>query len=148
MKQIDASVIDPKYLGVPYVLFGKTLAGADCIGMAIMWLAEQGIQEVYDDNTGPMMAHWWENNPRRFLDAFLARGSVVRFQQLKKYDCLLLIGDEQGTFPSCLGIMIDDRHFLTATLKRGSFVAMLDEHWKGKFWSGIRLKSVIERFGP
>ena len=138
---------DKKFIGIPYALGGKSFGGADCVGVAILWLKEQGVNLEYDDGMGPVMAHWWEHNPRRFVDAFHQLGNQVKFSELKKYDCLLLIGNEQVLFPSCLGIMVDDRHFLVSMKETGSFVTMLDLHWKSMFWAGIRLHKITERFG-
>lgn len=138
------SLIDKKFLGIPYKLGAKTFDQADCIGVAILWLKEQGIDYQYDDKQGPVMAHWWEHKPRRFLDAFLTIGNIVKFSELRKYDCILLLGDEQSSFPSCVGIMIDDRHFLTSLESRGSFIDMMSMYWKSKFWSAVRLHRVSE----
>lgn len=138
------SVVDKKFLGIPYELGKRGFDGADCIGVAILWLADQGIQYEYDDSQGPVMAHWWEHNPKRFLDAFLSLGSIIRWPELKKYDCLLLLGDEVSSYPSCMGIMVDDRHFLTSLKDGGSFVSMLSLDWKQKFWSAIRLRKIEE----
>lgn len=142
------SLIDKKFLGIPYVLGGKEFEGADCIGATILYMKSLGVDYEYDDGTGPIMSHWWEHNPRRFLDAFLKMGTPVRFSNLKKYDCLLLFGAEQSTFPSCVGIMVDDRHFLMSVPERGSFVQMLNMHWKNKMFSAIRLHKISEKFGP
>ncbi len=142
------TLIDPKFIRIPYVLGGKDFSGADCIGVAILYMRSIGIDYEYDDGMGPIMSHWWEHNPRRFLDAFLSMGTIVRFPQLKKHDCLLLFGAEQSTFPSCVGIMVDDRHFLMAMPERGSFVSMLNLHWKNKMFSAIRLHKITEKFGP
>lgn len=141
------TLIDNKFLGIPYKLGGRDLDGADCVGMAIMWFEQFDIKYDYDDGMGPVMAHWWVNAPRRFLDAFMQLGSIVKFQYLKKFDCLLLFGDEQATFPSCLAVMIDDRHFLLSTPERGSFVHILDVYWKNKMFSAIRLNEIIKKFG-
>lgn len=140
--------IDPKFIGIPYLLYGKDFGGADCIGAAILYMRSLGIEYEYDDGMGPVMAHWWEHAPKRFLDAFLGQGSIVKFSNLKKHDCLLLFGDEQSTFPSCVGIMVDDRHFLMSLPERGSFVTMLNSFWKEKTFSAIRLHKITERFGP
>ena len=147
MIKIDPSaLVDPKFLNIPYVLGGRTFEGADCIGTAILWLKEQGFEYEYDDKEGPVLAHWWEHKPRRFLDAMRERGEFIRFQELRKYDCLLLVlGNEGVNFPSCLGVMVDDRHFLVATQERGSFVQQLDIFWRHKFFAGIRLHRVLER---
>lgn len=141
------TLVDPQFIGIPYVLGGKEFTGADCIGVALLYMKSIGVEYEYDDGMGPVMAHWWEHNPRRFVDAFLAQGKLVRFTQLKKYDCLLLFGAEQSTFPSCVGIMVDDRHFLMAIPERGSFVAQLDLFWKNKIFSAIRLHKITEKFG-
>lgn len=142
------SLIDKKFIGIPYVLGGREFTGADCIGTAILWLREQGFDYEYDDKQGPVLAHWWEHSPRRFIDAMQQLGSFTRLQELRKYDCLLFtIGDEGATFPSCLGVMIDDRHFLVALKERGSFVQMMDSFWRGKFFAAIRLHKVREREG-
>lgn len=141
------ALVPAKFLGIPYKLHSKTFEESDCIGLAILWLKEHGLEYEYDDQKGPIMAHWWETQPRRFLDAFLEMGSVVKLSELRKFDCLLLMGEESNTFPSCVGIMVDDRHFMCSLPSRGSFIAMLNMHWKQRFWSAIRLHKVVEKFG-
>lgn len=134
-------LVDPKFLNIPYVLGGREFSGADCIGVAILWLREQGIEYDYDDRQGPVLAHWWEHNPRRFLDAMLAIGEIVRLPDIRRLDCLLFtLGDEGSTFPSCLGVMVDDRHFLVSTRDRGSFVQMINVFWRQKFFTAVRLR--------
>ena|SRR3990167_10891404 len=148
MNKIDPnSLVDPKFIGIPYVLSGKTFEGSDCIGACLLWLKDQGVEYEYDDGMGPIMNHWWEHNPKRFINAFLMAGNIVRFSQLKKYDCVLLLGAEISTFPSCVGVMVDDRHFLMSIPGRGSFVQMMNQFWKLKTVSSIRLHKVIERYG-
>lgn len=142
------SLVDKKFIGIPYKLGGKGFDGTDCIGVALLWLWEQGINYEYDDGLGPIMAHWWEKNPRRFLDAFLAQGINVRWPDIRKYDCLLLM-DENGlsTLPSCMGVMVDDRHMLVSFEEEGSFVTMLSLHWKNRYFGAIRLHKVLEVMG-
>ncbi len=140
------SLIDPKFLGIPYKLGGKDCEGADCIGIAILWLREQGVEFDYDDGMGPVMAHWWEHNPRRFLEAFLSLGGILHWPELRKFDCVLLLGDEVSSYPSCLGIMVDNRHLLLSFEKQGSHVSMLNKHWKERFWGAIRLHKVMEKY--
>lgn len=140
------SLVDNKFLGIPYVLGEKTFEGCDCVGLAILYFKSLGVDYEYDDRQGPVLKRWYEHNPARFRDAIAAMGQVVEFANVKKYDCLLFFGEESiMRFPSCLGVMVDDRHFLTATEKDGSFVQMLNLAWKQKFWGAIRLRSVVEK---
>ena len=114
--------------------------------MCILWLREQGLFYEYEDCNGPVMAHWWEHSPRRFVEALLKVGDSIRLAEAKKYDCFLFcLGDEGGVFPSCLGVMIDDRHFLISLKERGSFVAMFDEFWRSKHWGTVRLHKAKEK---
>lgn len=148
MIKIDPNaLVDPKFIGIPYKLSGKSFEGADCIGAALLWLEDQGVKYEYDDGLGPVMKHWWQTHPRRFLDAFLAQGINVHWPDIKKYDCLLFFGAEQSSLPSCLGIMVDDRHFMIASEERGTFIDILSIEWKRKFWGSIRLHKVVEKFG-
>ena len=140
------NLIDKKFIGIPYKLGGKSFDGADCIGAAVLWLNSEGIKVEYDDNQGPVLAHWWEHSPQRFSNAILQLGKMVRIAEVKKYDCLLFIlGNEGNLFPSCVGVMVDDRHFIISTEERGSFVAMIDIFWKSKLWGAVRLHTVSEK---
>ena len=147
MIKIDISnLVDSRFLEIPYILGGKEFAGCDCIGLAILWLKEFGVEYRYDDGHGPVLEHWWEKNPHRFLNAISELGRVIQFSDVKKFDCLLFFGEESwNRFPTCLGIMVDDRHFLTTVEKIGSFVQMLNLEWKQKFWGAIRLGKVVEK---
>lgn len=141
------TLVDPKFLGIPYKLFGETFESCDCIGLAILWFREFGIEYEYEDYKGALNTHWYETSPARLLNAFLTLGDVVHFQDLKKHDCLLLFGNEQCLYPSCIGVMVDDRHFLTTEDGRGSFVAMLNKEWRERFWSAIRMRKVADKWG-
>ena len=140
------TLVDKKFIGIPYVHQGKSFEGADCIGLAVLFLREQGVEVDYDDGNGRVMRNWWQKNPRRFMDAMLSMGSVVSLPQARRLDCLMFIfGNEGNTFPSCLGIMVDDRHFLISTEERGSHVQMMSSFWKEKYSGAVRLHKVVER---
>lgn len=138
-------LIDESLLGIPYLLGGRTREGADCIGTVILWLETQGIHYKYDDSQGPVLRNWWAKSPRRFLDAMLKLGTIVDFRDVRKFDCLMFVlGNEGNTFPSCIGIMVDERHMITSTEERGSFVEMLNIEWKKRFFGAIRLRKIVE----
>ena len=142
------TLVDRKFIGVPYILGGSSFEGADCIGLLILWVKDTlGIEYEYDARQGSIMENWWEKNPRRFLDAFLQLGDIVHFHDLRRYDVLMLFGDEQSSFPSCLGVMVDDRHFLMTLKERGSFVEQLSLYWKSKFFGAIRMHRIKEATG-
>lgn len=146
MKIDPSTLVDPKFIGIPYALAGKKFDGADCIGICILWLEEQGLHYEYDDRHGPVLQHWWENNPRRFVNAMNELGTIIKFPELKKYDVILFFGDEPvNRFPTMLGVMVDDRHFLTCTEDRGSAVYMLSLTWKNKFFGCLRLHKAVEK---
>lgn|SRR3990167_4286683 len=134
-------LVDQRLIGIPYKIGGKTAAGADCVGVAVMWLRSKGIMVDYKDGKGPISSDWWAKSPRRFMESLLEVGHAIRFQDVKKYDCLLLFGNEQCLYPSSLAVMVDDRHILTASEARGSFCEILSESWKAKFWGAIRLNA-------
>ena len=145
MIRIDPNaLVNPKFLNIPYILGGREFTGADCIGVAILWLRDHGFEYKYDDGQGAVLAHWWEHKPRRFIDAMQQLGEFVRLQEIRKFDCLMFVlGNEGVTFPSCLGVMVDDRHFLISTENRGSFVQMMDSFWRGKFFAAVRLRETV-----
>ena len=140
------SIVHPALIGIPYKLGGKDMRGADCIGVVTMWLRAEGFDVNYDDGHGPVNVDWWEKSPRRFMEALLEVGSVVRFQDLRKYDLLLLFGNQQCIYPSSLAVMIDDRHILGSNESRGSFVEMLSMSIKDRFWGAIRLHGAEEKW--
>ena len=131
-------MVDETLIGIPHKLGAKSLKESDCVGVVTMWLRSEGFDVKYEDGKGPITTDWWERSPRRFLEALLKVGNVVRFSELQKYDCLLLFGNEQCLFPSALAVMVDDRHILTSTDARGSFVEMLSQYWKDRFWGAVR----------
>ena len=149
MIRIDPnSLIDPKFVGVPYVHGGKTFEGTDCIGISILWLKEQGFNFKYDDGQGPALKHWWEHNPWRLRNAISKYGIMVPFSQLQKYDCLMFFLDETSNkFPSCIGIMIDERHFITSLENSGSRVYMINKSWRKRYFGTIRFHQVTEKMG-
>lgn len=140
------SFVDPKFIGIPFKLGGKSFKGSDCVGTVILWLKEQGIDYEYDDGLGPILAHWWATSPTRFMNAMLERGRVLIFPELKKFDLLMMFQDEEiNKYPGMLGVMVEDRFFLTNTEDRGSRVYMLNEYWKRRCYGGLRLHKVVEK---
>lgn len=149
MIRIDPnSLVDPKFLGIHYELGGKTFVKADCIGIAILWMKDQGFNFTYDDGQSPALKHWWEHNPWRLRNAIFKYGVMVPFSQVKKYDCLMFFLDETANqFPSCIGVMVDDRHFLTCLEGSGSKVYMLNKSWRARYFGAIRFHQVIKKMG-
>lgn len=140
-------LVDKKFIGIPYKFHGtKPETGMDCIGLMILYVKETfGIEMKYDDNRGPIMENWYVDSPGRFVDAFMNHGRALNWASLRKNDVPLFYGETVvNRYPTCLGIMIDDRHFLTTMEDRGSFVSILNEHWKRIFWGGIRLHKFVE----
>ena len=141
-----SSLVDPKFLGVPYKLGKEGFDECDCIGICILWLNEQGFNYKYSDGQGKVMAKWWESKPWRFRDALMKFGDIITFKQVKKYDCLLFFMDETANkYPSCMGVMVDDRHFLISLEKIGSAVYMLNKTWRARYFSAVRLHQVTQR---
>ena len=139
-----ADLVDQRFIGIPYKLGGRVVEGADCIGVAILWLESQGITYEYDAGKGRELAHWWDKSPRRFVESMLEVGQLIHWPDVRRFDVLMFITNDRNTFPNCLGIMVDDRHFLSTDLERGSFIQMLNEAWKAKFWGAVRLNKVLE----
>ena len=142
MIKIDPlTVVPSELLGIPYLHGGKTAQGADCIGLAIMWFEHHGVRFEYKDGFGTVMNHWYVHRPYRLVDAISKYGSVIRFQDLRMHDLLLIFTpNAQVQFPTGMAVMADDRHILSTDQTRGSFVEMLDLSWRERFWGAMRLK--------
>lgn len=132
------SLVDKNLISIPYKLGKCGFDGADCIGAVILWYRSQGIEFQYNDGKGPIDMNWYEKSPRRFLDAAQSLGDIIKFSELKKYDLIMMIGNEMVNYPSCLAVMVDDRHLFTSMEDRGSFVEMLNMYWKSKYYGAIR----------
>lgn len=145
IKLDSANLVDAKFLNIPYVLGKKDFSGSDCIGLCLLYLSEHGIDFKYDDKMGPVYEHWWEANPFRLMNAVSEYGKAIYYTSAKKFDLMLFFGEEQlNRFPMCMGVLVDDRHFLMALPDKGSFVQMFNKHWRGMLWGTIRLKKVVE----
>lgn len=136
--------IDKRFLDIPYKFGGRDFDGADCVGLAILWFKQIGIDYEYRDKDGPIHINWYKNHPRRLVEAITQYGSLIRFSDLKKNDLLLVTNNSDESIPICVCIMADDRHILTINDKRNSFVEMLDLEWKSRFWGGLHLFKVAE----
>ena len=84
-------LVDEKFIGIPYLLGAKSFQACDCVGICLLWLKEQGFDYAYDDGYGKIMKHWYQEKPRRFVDAVLQYGSMITWADVKKYDLLLLL---------------------------------------------------------
>ena len=141
-------LVDRAFLGVPYKKNGRSLKGADCVGLCMLYLAAHGVNySDIDSKERGTLQHWYETQPARFVDAFLNMGALVRFADLRKFDVLLFFSSEAvSKFPTGMGIMVDSRHFL-GVLREGeeSSVRMLNIHWKALFWGAMRLHRVADK---
>lgn len=54
-----------KYVGIPYVFNGRTMKGADCIGLLCLFYADQGWPETFSDGE-EITPDWFEKEPYRF----------------------------------------------------------------------------------
>lgn len=147
------ALVDKKFVGIPYLKIEDTgkdtgFLGTNCIGICILWMREQGFHYEFTDRKGSNLRHWWVKMPRRFVNAMLKYGKVIRFSDLVRYDVILFFSDKDDTnrFPTHMGIMVDGRNYLTSTPDRGSYVKMLSMEDKKKFFGGIRLHEVTRRF--
>ena len=143
------TMVPPAFLGIPWKQFGTMRdGGMDCIGLAITWFREQyGIEYPYDDGQGPLRGLWHQRTPRRFIDALLEIGRpVVRFGELRTHDLVVVFNVALAVkVPTGMGVVVGDGRFvLTVDEARTSYVAMLDEAWKARWWGGIRLTKVVE----
>lgn len=132
-------LIDRKFIGIPYEFGSADFTAADCMGIVVLYLAEHGINYPYETRDLAALKHWWESNPRRFMDYLFKFGEMVRFGEVEKFDVMFFMGEGGSmAFPSYPGVMIDSRHFLTSYDKKESHVIMLNELWKNRFWGAIR----------
>ena len=145
MIKIDPeTIVEKRFLEIPFKYGGKDFKGADCVGTCILWLREQGYDYKYDDRKGRVLEHWFEKKPSRFLDAVNQYGAFVRFESLRNFDLILFFAHTSVTrFPTGMGVMVDDRHYLSNELGKSSFVRMLDLEVKSICFGGLRLYKVL-----
>ena len=118
MIKIDPiSVVDARFVGIPYKLGGKSFDGADCIGVVILWLKEQGLEYDYDDRDALRMKKYWETSPGKFVDMVSEYGVMITFPQVRKYDFLLFFAGQDSVFPTLPAVMVDDRFMLLSHRK-------------------------------
>ena len=82
--------IDEKFIGIPYKLGGRSFEGADCMGMILLWLSENGIHYDYESGDALRMKKYWETSPGKFADMLSSYGTMIPFPFIKKFDFLIL----------------------------------------------------------
>ena len=137
------TIIENRFLGIPFKYGGKDFKGADCVGTCILWLRSHGFDYKYDDGKGKVLEHWFESAPSRFVDAVNKYGRLIHFHDLRKFDIILFFAHASVTrFPTGMGVMVDDRHYLSNELGKMSFVRMLDKDARAICFGGLRLHKV------
>lgn len=145
IKTDPTTIIDQKFLGIPYQLGGKSFEGADCMGLLLLWYKEQGIEFEYSESLSNKMKTFWERRPAEFLSVVSKYGSFIPFHEIQKYDFILFFADKrEAVFPSYPAVMVDDRYFLSNFDKTVSKITMLDMEWKNRFWGAIKVSQAIE----
>ena len=153
MIKIDCdSLVDSKFLGVPYLELNageedRGFDGTNCMGICVLWLKSKGYDYSLDFRKEKHLRHWWAHQPKRFVNTIMEHGRFIRFSELRKFDVILFFSesDDSERFPTHMGVMIDDRHYLSSKQEIGSFVRMIDLRDKAKFFGGIRLHKVTEK---
>lgn len=147
-------LVNSKLLDVPFKYGGHKLDGADCVGIALLWLKDQGFKISYEDFTkdiqenGKVMEHWFQKSPSKTLDIIKKYGFLISFNELKKFDLILLYAHPSvSRYPTGLGVMVDDRHYLSSEMDNKSFVRILDMEVKERCFGGMRLNKVMQRGG-
>jgi hypothetical protein len=151
--KIDAnSMVNPKFIDVPFKYGGSKLDGADCVGIALLWLNDNGVKVSYNDFTrdiqenGKVLEHWFKKKPSQTLEIIKKHGSLISFQELRKFDLILLYAHASvSRYPTGLGVMVDNRHYLSSELDNKSFVRILDTEVKNRCFGGMRLNKAIDR---
>ena len=148
--KVDGSkLVPPRFMGIPYKLGGRSFDGADCVGVAMLYLKEHGLDYSGEDLNlleRATLEGWYERNPRRFVDRVLQLGKPVPFAEVRRFDLLLFFSpDGVSKFPTGMGIMVDPRHFL-GCVRPGeeSRVEMLNVIWKSMLWGCLRLHRAVD----
>lgn len=126
--QIDPdSLVDPKFIGIPYVLNGRSFKGADCIGLVLLWFEDEGyrIGEVGDGK--PIAEGWSDEDPQRYLKALLEYGEYVDFRHVQRNDVVMILNqdpdpEKDARRVDSIAVVIDPGHFLATTKDKGSRV--------------------------
>ena len=136
------SLVDPKFLGIPYKLRGRGFDGADCIGLVILWFKAHGY-DVGDSGSEPYAAHWNDEDPQLYLKTLLEYGEFVDFRQVQPNDVLMILNHDEdpekdSKHVESIGVVLDPGHFLVTTQEKGSVVGTFTLHNVRYFVGAIR----------
>ena len=122
-----------KYLGVPYLLHGRTMQGLDCWGLIKLVYADMGHELIdIDDNYDEK---WALNGKNYFAENYCTQWERVEQPQL--FDVLLF--SNSLCVLNHAGICLSDNRFIH-TCKAGTIISDLWT-WRRKFDSAYRLKA-------
>jgi len=103
-----------QYLGVPYVRHGRTMDGADCVGIVLIVLADNGINAAATEQY--TRAH---RDMKAFAD-FWEKSATVQPLDVVAFE-------NRDGIVNHIGVMIDDTHFLHSTLNAGVVISALSD---------------------
>ncbi|MBI4227669.1 MAG: hypothetical protein HY600_05325 [Candidatus Omnitrophica bacterium] len=121
-------LVDPQFLGIPYVPRGRGFEGCDCIGLVLLWFREHGY-DLGPAGSEPYTEAWSDEDPQRYLKALLEYGEFVDFRQVQPRDVVMILNhsddlDQDARRVDSIGVVIDPGHFLVSTREFGSRVGM------------------------
>lgn len=149
-------LVPQEFIGVPFLRLGRSLTeGADCIGIAWLYLKAHGV-EVPDTDGMPIPRDWKKNDAERMLREMLKMGDLAPMSNLKKFDIVLFVlSDRRSRMPDHLAVMVSDSCFLHILEPRDGYedgepgcvygrsrVDQIDQFWKERLAGAIRLTKV------
>lgn len=124
----DARNIAKDFIGIPYILHGRTLQGLDCYGLIVKMFELKGIKlfdinEEYDE-------HWSWQGRNYFVEN--AHRQWTRIEIPEPWDVVTF--HLKGDVVNHAGIVLGDGQFIHTVIKAGTVISRLnDPIWKKKF---------------
>ena len=138
--QIDAnSLVDKKFVGLPWERLGRTEKGVDCIGIVWLYLKANGI-DVPDTDGLPIPKDWKKQDAERMLKGVLKYGDMTTLNRVEKFDIVLFsLSNMTRKMPDHIAVMVSHSHFLHITEYGVSQVQGMDMFWRERLVGAVRL---------
>lgn len=120
-------MMDDKFIGIPFEHNGRDFESIDCIGLAWLYLKEQGIDfDIKDDKR--IVKKWYLEDARRLLKGVEERTNSIIYQDRKPNDIVLF---EFEGIVSHIGVLVTKNKFLHIFENRKSGISDITK-WKNK----------------
>lgn len=122
------------YMAIPYQMNGRTIHGADCYGLLVLWFRHELGIELFDVKTA--FKEIQAIHTTRLLADYSEKEWIrVRREDVRPHDAVLICNGSR--WPNHCGVALDSQIFLQTLLGPGCHAAKIDA-WRPRIFGFYR----------